>query len=99
MRFPLERFKIVGHSMEPDFYSGQRIIINRWAYIFSDPTIGDIIAFRDRHDKGKIALKKVKKILDKSYYVVGLNQEDSQDSRSFGYISSKEIIGKFFTRY
>ena len=38
-------YEIPSGSMEPTLDIGQRVIVNRLAYDFSDPTVGDIIVF------------------------------------------------------
>ncbi len=36
---------MVGASMEPDLYNGQRIYVNRFSYILSTPKVGDVVVF------------------------------------------------------
>ncbi|MFG6355410.1 MAG: signal peptidase I [Acetatifactor sp.] len=36
---------MVGASMEPDLYNGQRIYVNRFSYILSTPKTGDVVVF------------------------------------------------------
>lgn len=36
---------MVGASMEPDLYNGQRIYVNRFSYILSTPKAGDVVVF------------------------------------------------------
>lgn len=40
------RFLVEGSSMEPTFHKGQRLIINRLAYLSSPPQRGDLIVFQ-----------------------------------------------------
>ncbi len=95
MWFPIERFKIVGHSMEPFFREGQLVFINRLSYLFRSPKVGDIIALKNPLDGEKTLLKKIEKISSKDkYFVTGLNENDSLDSRTFGPVSKKLIMGK-----
>ena len=39
------RFYVDGPSMEPSFYTGQRVIVSRVNYMVGDPERGDIIVF------------------------------------------------------
>lgn len=39
------RFMVDGPSMQPTFYSGQRLITNRLSYLFGSPQQGDIVVF------------------------------------------------------
>lgn len=36
---------VIGVSMEPALYNGQRVLINRYAYLFTSPKAGDVIVF------------------------------------------------------
>ena len=85
--------------MQPLFNPGDRVIVNRWAYLFSFPRPGDIVAFYDRNDRNKILLKKIEKASGKYLFVIGLNTNDSLDSSSFGTVSKNQVIGKFLTKY
>lgn len=40
------RTNVVGNSMEPHLYAGQKILINRLIYQISEPKFGDVIAFQ-----------------------------------------------------
>lgn len=36
---------VVGVSMEPELYNGQKVLVNRFAYILFDPKPGDVVVF------------------------------------------------------
>jgi signal peptidase I len=44
--FVIEPFYVNGPSMEPAFYTGDRLILNKFAYRNAEPKRGDIIIFR-----------------------------------------------------
>ncbi len=88
---PFSRYKIVGHSMEPTLKSGQVVWVNNWAYLFNQLEINDIVLFKR---EGKDMVKKVNQIEKDKVFLIGDNQADSLDSRTFGEVSQKEIIGK-----
>jgi signal peptidase I len=97
---PLKRFILEGHSMEPLFGEGDKVIINKLAYLFTKPKLGDVVAFKENTERGKILLKKIKRGSDNGqYFVVGANKNDSQDSRQFGPIAKSQILGKLLTAY
>jgi len=86
--------------MEPLFKAGDRVVINRLAYLFSKPKPGDLVAIEHPKERNKILLKKIKKIISEDqYFVVGTNPSDSCDSRSFGLVGKELIIGKVWFSY
>ena len=88
----LARFKIVGHSMEPQIEDGQSILVSVLPYWFKKPQINDIVAFKD--NSGKVLIKRIAKVKNGEYFMQGDNQEDSLDSRKFGFISKNQIVGE-----
>jgi signal peptidase I len=96
----LKRFIVKGHSMEPLFKEGDRIIINISAYLFSKPKPDDVVAFQTESQRGTILLKKIHKRLPNSqYFLVGVNKTDSLDSYQFGAIKQGQILGKYLATY
>ena len=86
--------------MEPAILDGQSVLASNIPYIISKPKIGDVIAF---NKKGKIFIKRIVKINlsadgDK-YFVAGDNKKDSLDSKKFGWIDRKQIVGKVIWRF
>ncbi len=79
--------------MEPTLKSGDYLIVNKLAYMFSKPSEGDIVVFR-HPKKDKFLVKRINKVHDSKYYVVGDNKTYSTDSRHFGAINKHLIIGK-----
>jgi nickel-type superoxide dismutase maturation protease len=88
----LARFKIIGHSMEPQIENGEAVLVSSIPYWFKIPKIHDIVAFKD--SANKILIKRIIKTQNGKYFVQGDNKNDSLDSRRFGYISRKKIIGE-----
>lgn len=86
--------------MEPAFKAGDRVVINRLAYLFSEPKPDDVVAVKHPKERDKILLKKIETNLSENQYlVVGINQSDSYDSRAFGPISKSLIIGEVCFKY
>ncbi len=44
--FVVETFVVRGSSMEPTLHDGQRLLVTKFAYWFSQPQRGDIVIFR-----------------------------------------------------
>lgn len=88
----LQKYKISGHSMEPIFKNGDTILVSGLLYLFKNPKINDIVAFKEKN--GKILVKRIKEIKDGKFFACGDNKKDSLDSKDFGFISKEFIIGK-----
>jgi nickel-type superoxide dismutase maturation protease len=90
---PFFKYKISGNSMSPTLHSGQTILVNRLRYWFTIPKVNDIVAVNDPRD-GKVLIKRITKIEGKGYFVEGDNKKASTDSRVFGMIERRDIVGK-----
>lgn len=83
--------RVLGHSMEPTFFPNDRILVSAFPYFFTSPKKGDIVIFRNRN---MTFVKRVAKIQNSKYFLTGDNKSDSKDSRSFGLVERKDIVGK-----
>ncbi|MCL2440433.1 MAG: signal peptidase I [Treponema sp.] len=86
-----------GHSMEPAIYDGQVLVISRLSYIFRQPEAGEVVIFYT--PDGNIAVKRVTSLSNCSaagftFFAEGDNSAVSYDSRSYGAVNIKNIIGK-----
>ena len=88
----LARFKIIGHSMEPQIRNGETVLVSNIPYLFKTPQISDIVAFKIKTNQ--ILIKRIVRIQNKKYFVEGDNKKDSLDSRKLGAISKNQIIGE-----
>jgi len=77
--------------MEPQFSEKNIVIISSTPFLFSAPRIGEVVVHKFNN---KLLLKRITKIKNGKYFLTGDNKSDSFDSRSFGEISKKDIIGK-----
>lgn len=134
--FLFQPFLVRGASMEPNFHSGEYLIIDQLTYRFRDPQRGEVIVFKNPKASGYYFIKRIiglpketveikdnkvilyndkfpqGKVLEESYasgetygdlkvtlkedeyFVLGDNREHSSDSRTWGPISRKNIVGK-----
>ena len=138
--FVVQSFYIPSSSMEPTLVPGDRVLVAKFYYRFTDPQRGDIIVFRYPIDKRKNLIKRViglpgekikisngmiyvngeplqgdkfkrtyydvgfygegeKTVPEDSYFVLGDNSENSDDSRFWGYVPRKNILGRAFLIY
>ena len=58
-RATIQTFVVVMSSMEPSFYEGQRLVVNKAVYIFSDPERGDVVIFRAPNGRQDDFIKRV----------------------------------------
>lgn len=91
-----------GKSMEPTFHDGQVILVGKGGLLFGPLKRGDVVVFtRD----GQLLVKRVvalpyetapdgTRVPADHIYVVGDNLEVSEDSRTFGPIPLRSVIGK-----
>lgn len=93
---PIARFKIYGHSMGPIIKNGQTIFVSSIPYLFSNPKIGDIVAFKKDE---KVFIKRIARIENQKYFMTGDNKNDSLDSRDFGWIEKKDVIGRLIFNF
>jgi len=86
-----EIFRVEGDSMFPALKDGELVLINPHASI----RIGDIVLARHPFKQSVRIIKRVAEILDNERYILlGDNLDESSDSRQFGAIAAKDILGK-----
>jgi nickel-type superoxide dismutase maturation protease len=90
---PFFKYRISGESMSPTLKNNDIVLVNRLAYLFYSPTCGDVVACHDPRG-GKVLIKRIAKIENNRYFVLGDNLEHSTDSRKFGMIEKSAIVGK-----
>lgn len=84
-RFALRR--VLGESMYPALEHGQWILVKRCTRY----RVGEVVVFRRGQDE---RIKRVSSVENEFYYVLGDNPNYSKDSRDYGYISQKDVVGK-----
>ena len=86
-----EIFRVEGDSMYPTLKEGDMVLINPHAAL----EIGDIVVARHPFKKSVNIIKRIVEILPgERYFLLSDNPEEGSDSRSFGAINAKDIIGK-----
>lgn len=102
---PVTRYIVEGDSMEPSYSAGERVVVNRLAYLRRPPATGDVVVVRDPEQRGRLLLKRIADpppgaaIERGRYYVLGDNAAASRDSRAFGPVKRRAVIGRAWFRY
>ncbi len=81
--------KVCGHSMEPYAREGDFV----FTLPFCQPKVGDVTVIQH---KAMFLLKRLKKQNASAYWFEGDNKAESTDSRMFGWIDQKDVVGKAF---
>lgn len=57
--FPILSFRVVGESMSPRYKNNQRVFVNRLAYLFNKPKIGDVVILRHPFKESTLIVKRI----------------------------------------
>ncbi len=95
-----QRFCVTGNSMFPLLKAGEEVLVDTKAYHHSFPEIGDLVIAWHPNQPDLRIIKRVVKVDDKgNCFLIGEKSLESSDSRSFGLISSQQIIGKVTSKF
>ncbi|HEY0050145.1 MAG TPA: nickel-type superoxide dismutase maturation protease [Pyrinomonadaceae bacterium] len=90
-----EIFLVQGDSMLPGLKDGDVVLVDPHAAL----RIGDVVLARHPFKKSVQIIKRIREISPEGrYFLVGDNEDESTDSRSFGAIPAKDILGKAVSR-
>lgn len=59
IRQVVQNYRIESHSMQPNFYEGQFILVNKLAYSLGSPARGDVIVFHNPNNINEDYIKRV----------------------------------------
>jgi len=101
IQFTLQTFVVVGTSMQPSFQNGQRLVVNKAVYKFSEPERGDVIIFEPPTKSQADYIKRIialpgdtVEIKNEAVYVNGSELDEPYIKKSPGYtIDEQEIPG------
>ena len=90
--------------MAPSYGAGDRLLVNRLAYVMRRPRVGDAVVLRDPELADRLLLKRIDAVLDEGpgphrYFVLGDNFTESRDSRHFGPVTRDRIVGRAWLKY
>ena len=105
----IEAYRIPTTSMEPGVRQGDRVLADKAAYHRMAPKKGDVVIFANPDDRSKKFIKRIEALPGEiityadgtkaqvphgNVYVLGDNRENSIDSRQFGFIPLRDVVGK-----
>jgi nickel-type superoxide dismutase maturation protease len=88
----LRLYKIRGDSLTPEFSQGDFVLVSKIPFFFTAPTPGEVIAFLQ--PGYGLLIKRIEGITPEGELYVTGNHPDSIDSRVFGPVRRKDILGK-----
>lgn len=59
IRQVIQNYRIESHSMQPNFYEGEFILVNKLAFKLGDPTRGEVIVFHNPQNQEEDYIKRV----------------------------------------
>jgi nickel-type superoxide dismutase maturation protease len=86
---------VEGDSMRPTLLPGDRVVALGWRR----PRPGELVAARDPRDARRVIVKRVVTAGDDGPTLAGDNPEASTDSRTFGAVPWKLVVGRVVYRY
>ena len=108
LHWPLARFVVRDMSMQPALRPGDRVLVWQWASWLGGIRRGDVVVLRDPQLPDVRLVKRVgaspgephAQVADGDGFVVlGDNSSRSRDSRAFGRVPPRAILGRVFWRY
>jgi nickel-type superoxide dismutase maturation protease len=95
---PLRRLEVEGASMRPTLEPGDRLVVRRAGRrrVYRP---GELVAVRDPRRPGRLLVKRVAAVGPEGLDVRGDNPAESTDSRQFGPVGHRDVVGVVVHRY
>jgi nickel-type superoxide dismutase maturation protease len=94
---PARRLVVDGPSMRPTFEPGDRLVAVR--LFWRAPRPGDLLAVRDPRDPRRLLVKRAVTVGPAGIEVRGDDPARSTDSRAFGLVARRDVMGLVVHRY
>ena len=89
----VRRTEVVGQSMLPTLEPGDRLVVVRLPP-FWPLSVGQLVAVPDPRDRSRLLVKRVRSVAGGSVEVRGDNEGSSTDSRHFGLLPRRGVVGR-----
>ena len=94
------RFRVRGDSMRPLIADGDEVLVDTSAYRHSTPCTDDIVVTRHPYQRDETIIKRVAAVDENgALQLIGLNPDESTDSRTFGSVSPDKLVGRVTSRF
>jgi signal peptidase I len=107
--FAARRITARGRSMEPALLPGERLLFDRLAYVRNRPRAGDVVLVAHPLRPELRMVKRLagapgitiggRTLAPGEYWVLGDNTGESTDSREFGPVRRRDLLGRAWVRY
>jgi nickel-type superoxide dismutase maturation protease len=95
IRPPFTRVQVSGTSMLPTLHAGDRLLVRRTRRVRP----GDLVVVPDPREPTRVLVKRVRAIRVHGIEVAGDNPGASTDSRTFGVVPRRSLVGRAVYRY
>ncbi len=89
IRQVVQNYRIENHSMEPNFYEGQFVLVNKLAYRLGQPERGDVIVFHNPRNTNEDYIKRI----------IGLPGDTVEVHDAAVYINGVQLVEDFTHNY
>ena len=79
--------------MAPGIGESDYVLVNKLSYVLGKPRYGDVVVAK-HPGTGRLIVKRVAKVESNRYLLRGDNEKASSDSRGFGAVTRKMLVGK-----
>ncbi len=87
--------------MRPTLEPGDWLLADPEAYASIAPAVGDLVLVPDPREPSRLLVKRVTEVHDdgRELFVTGDAHDETTDSRTFGPVSTKTVVGRPWFRY
>jgi signal peptidase I len=85
IRQVIQNYRIENHSMEPNFYEGQFVLVNKLAFKLGQPARGDVVVFHNPRNTNEDYIKRI----------IGLPGDTIEVHDSHIYVNGQQVIENF----
>ncbi len=85
IRQVIQNYRIENHSMEPNFYEGQFVLVNKLAYRLGSPARGDVVVFHNPRNTNEDYIKRI----------IGLPGDTVEIRDAVIYINGQRLVEDF----